>query len=189
MIDTDDVKKFIELAIECNAIEKDVNLYGIVRRLQKQYGVEIVLDSLNFFTEILIQDKLQGLLVPSIVKFCSNASKYTAIGSSEHAGTSVTWANDLDITGLDKAIAAFSSRNGPAAKITKTWTDKEVKQEITFLRVIRLEWDALKKIKKAKYENKKRQIWYGYKKSIKNVPLLLLQSQHEMRIAEYKENE
>ena len=188
MIDTEDIKKFRELAIECKVLEKDINLYGVIGRLRKQYGTEILLDALNFFTEKMIQNKMKGLVVPAMVGFCSKAAKYTAMGNTTYGPTSIDWAQDLDLGGLDEAIKAFSERSGKAYAIASGWSDKEIKQEILFLRTIRLEWGAVKKINKTRLESKKRYIWHSYKKSIRNIPLMLLQSQHEMRIAEYRTN-
>ena len=188
MIDTEDIKKFRELAIECKVLEKDLNLYGVIGRLRKQYGTEILVDALNFFTEKMIQNKMRGFVIPALVGFCSKASKYTAMGEATYGATKIDWAQDLDIGGLDDAIKAFSERSGKASQIAANWSDKEIKQEILFLRTIRLEWGAVKKINKIRLESRKRYVWHCYKKSIRNIPLMLLQSQHEMRIAEYRNN-
>mgnify|MGYP003630654937 CR=1 FL=1 len=188
MIDTDDVKKFQELAIEHGKLEKDQRLYGVVRRLQKQYGTETVLDGLNFLTEKILQGKMYGYAVPGLVAFCGKASKYIAIGEQTYEPTNITWAQDLDLTGIEAAIYAFSTRSGKAINICAKWSDKDIEREILFLKMIKQEWDAIKKINKTRIESRKRRIWQEYKKSIRNLPTLLLQSQHEMRILEFKEN-
>jgi hypothetical protein len=187
MIDTEDIKKFIELAKDCEAIDDSINLYSIVRRLKKQYGTDVVLDSLNFFTGLLIKGQLKGNLVGGLVGYCNKAAKYTAMDNDNYEPTNVTWVQDLDITGISTAIEEFSNRSGRSEGIVSAWSDKDVKQEVMFLRVIKLEWEAIKKIKRAKMEYKRRQIWISYKKSVRNMPTLLLKSQHEMRIEEYKD--
>mgnify|MGYP006899563837 CR=1 FL=1 len=187
MIDTEDIKKFIELAEECKVLKEGTNLYGIVRRLKKQYGTEILLDALNFFTELMIKGEFKGdNIVGSLVGFCSKAVKYAVVNENGYTPTNITWAQDLDINGIDSAIQAFKYRGPKVEKIIKNWTDKEIRQELLFLQVIRLEWEAIRKIRSIKMEFRKRQVWMSYKKSVRDVPVLLLQSQHEMRIAEYK---
>lgn len=187
MIDTDDIQKFQELAVSCKALNKNVNLYGIIRKMVKQYGNEVLLDAMNFFTEKLVMGEFRGKLLPAMAGFCKKASQYTAIGSDVYEPTSVTWVQDLDIAGLDSAVLDFTNRSGRAAQITENWSDKEIKQELKFLQIIRLEWAAIKKINKTRTESMKKKYWFSYKKSVRNMPIMLLQAQHETRIAEYKE--
>jgi hypothetical protein len=187
MIDTDDIKKFIELAEECGVLKEGTNVYGVIRKLKKQYGTDILLDALNFFTELMIKDEFKGdNLIGALVGFCSKAVKYAVVNEHGYSPTVITWAQELDMNGIDAAIQAFKYRSDKVKKIIEHWSDKEIRQEILFLQVIRLEWEAVRKINKTKMEYRKRQIWTSYKKSVRDVPTLLLQSQHDMRIAEYK---
>jgi hypothetical protein len=186
MIHGDDIKKFLELSVANGKCHPSDNMYGIVKRLEKQYGSEIVVDGMNFLSEKMIQGKMFGEAVKGLTGFCGKVSQNIATGGGSYNPTHITWVKDMDIAGIDAAIQDFSTRSGKALKVCESWTDRELNSEVMFLKMIRKEWAAIKEINKTRQESKKRRLWQEYRKSIGNLPVALLQSKHEMRIQAFR---
>lgn len=176
-VEADDIKDFDLLAKETQHVEKDFNTYAFVRRAERFYGKEAVYRSMEFFTQLL----LSGERVENLQRAFISVAKRNKNEKFNISISSVRWAQDLDLVGLDNAMMSIKTKTGYIWEKVKDFDEKEIQEELAMLAMVRLEWQTLINIKKEKSEFNKRMLWTSFRKKIHGKPYDLLKAKHAAR--------
>lgn len=182
ILDTDRVKELLEQATYTGSWDGSKSFYGVCGRLARYYGVEATEKAMDAAITRLIS----GTPIENITGFLSRYAKtiYQKQISAQHmlSATEVHWVEVMDIDGLISAIQDLKTRSGRAENLVMDWTDKDIEQEVLYLKCIRHEWDAVRSIERARRYEDKARIEKSYLKSVENIPIPLLRSAHELRV-------
>lgn len=187
MIDSDTIRAFQTQAITTKHIEIEDNLYGLVRRLERQFGERPVDSAIDFLMGLMVE----GRRIENVKRALYSASKKNSIRMA-HPSTFIElyeahWVPTGDLGALRQAIVDFRGRSGKAARITKEWDDMELEKELEYLSLLMSQWEYFDKLGKCKDARRRLQIIENYRSTMNKRPVAMMKILHEERVEKIRE--